>query len=476
MTAMPESVTRALEGYEAGGGWHDEAVGPDGEPRPECVPILEAVTRQDPAQLRARLAGAIDRRGVAFHSVDGDAAFAVDPVPRIIEAAEWQELEAGLAQRVRALDAFVADVYGDQAIIAADIVPRAAVEGCDYYEPSLRGHRPPGGVWTNISGLDLVRDEHGELRVLEDNLRTPSGMAYAIAAREALAPLLGDVEPAPRPLDGLAAMLGDVLRAAAPPDARESDGLQAVLLTDGRDNSAFFEHQWLAAHLHIALAEADELEVRGGWLHLHRRGERDSRLVDVVYRRTNEDRAADPVGELLLEPWKKGTVGLVNAFGTGVADDKLLHAYVEQMVAFYLGEEPLLRSVPTYDLSRPEVLAEQRPRLRELVVKPRTGHGGVGIVIGPHASPEDLARVAADVDARPDAFVAQELVTLSRHPTAIGDRLAPRHVDLRPFVFHAGEHVQVLPGGLTRVAFTEGSLVVNSSQNGGAKDTWVLPA
>jgi uncharacterized circularly permuted ATP-grasp superfamily protein len=358
--------------------------------------------------------------------------------------------------------------------VAAGIVPEDVIASSDYFERTLVGTRPPGGVWCGISGLDLVRGADGRLMVLEDNLRTPSGLAYTVAARRALEPLLGDVQPAPRPLDDLVGMLSATLHAAAPADARADGDPRIVVVTDGRDNSAFWEHQWIASRLHVPLVEPDELEVRGRRLWLRRRGERDPRPVDVVYRRTNGDRADDPIGQLLLEPWRHGTLGLVNAFGTGVADDKLAHAYVEEMVRFYLDEEPLLPSVPTYDLSRPEVLAEQRGRLGELVVKPRTGHGGVGIVVGPHAQAEDVEELGKALDESPGSFVAQELVQLSRHPTALDGRLVPRHVDLRPFIFHAGDTVSVLPGGLTRVAFTEGAMVVNSSQNGGAKDTWVL--
>ena len=475
MTQTADRTEAALAAYRVADAFYDEAVEPDGSPRPASRAALDALAGADLSALSASLAHGVEDRGVCFNSVDGTKGFVLDPVPRVIDADEWAPLEAGLAQRVRALDAFLTDVYGDRRIVEAGIVPLATIEGCDYHEPSLRGHRPAGGApWIGIGGLDLVRDADGGFAVLEDNLRTPSGIAYAVAARQICAPLLGVPDAAPRPLDGLVGMLQRTLHAAAPPDARESGEPFSVLLTDGRANSAWFEHQWLATQLHVPLVEPHELEVRQGRLWLHRRGERDLRPVDVVYRRSDQDRAADPMGQLLLEPWKLGTLGLVNAYGNGVADDKLVHAYVEAMIGFYLGEEPLVPSVPTYDLSRPEVLAEQLPRLGELVVKPRAGHGGVGIVIGPHASRAQLDQVTEAVRARPGTYVAQELVPLSRHPTAIDGRLEPRHVDLRPFVFHAGDEVLVLPGGLTRVAFTEGSLVVNSSQNGGAKDTWVL--
>jgi uncharacterized circularly permuted ATP-grasp superfamily protein len=465
-------TSEALAGYDAAA-FYDEAMAPDGSPRPASRPALEAVARHDLTELASRLAAAIEREGVSFHSVGGDTAWELDPVPRVLDAAEWSALEAGLIQRVRALDAFVADVYGDQRVAAEGVVPLAAIQSAEYFEPSLRGARPPGGVWVGLAGLDLVRDASGRFLVLEDNLRTPSGFAYAACARQMLQPLLGDVEPAPRPLDELVDMLAGVLHAAAPLD--RDDEPSVVVLTDGRDNSAYWEHEWLATHLGVPLLEPQEVESRDGRLFMRRRGEEHLEPIDVLYRRTNHDRADDPIGRLLVEPWKQGNLGVVNAPGTGVADDKLIHAYVEDLVRFFLGEEPLLPSVSTYDLSRPEVLDRQLPRIAELVVKPRTGHGGVGIVVCPHARPESVAEVAAAVRARPDEFIAQELVELSRHPTAIDGKLEPRHVDLRPFILNAGETVRVLPGGLTRVAFDAGSLVVNSSQNGGAKDTWVLP-
>lgn len=473
--ATTSESSAALNPYEADPGYYDEAVTDEGTARDASRPVLETLRGRDLDELRRDLRADVRDAGIGFHSVDGDSAFNIDPVPRIITRAEWEPLEAGLVQRVRALDAFIADVYGAQEILAAQIVPRWAVESADHFEPGLVGHVPAGGTWIGIAGLDIVRDASGEFLVLEDNLRTPSGPAYIRASRWAVQSRLGRVEPAPRPLDGLADLLCATLHAAAPADAREDGEPRVVVLTDGYENSAYWEHQWIASHLHVPLAEPDELEVRGGRLWLRRRHERELRPVDVVYRRTDEDRFEDPVGQLLAGPLELGTVGVVNGFGTGVADDKLLHAYVEEMVRFYLGEEPLVRSVATYDLSRADVREDVLARIDELVIKPRTGHGGIGIVVCPHADAEDVERIAGEVRAAPETFVAQELVALSRHPTVVDGRLAPRHVDLRPFVFTAGDDVRVLPGGLTRVAFGEGAIVVNSSQNGGAKDTWVLP-
>jgi uncharacterized circularly permuted ATP-grasp superfamily protein len=401
----------------------------------------------DPAGLAAAAQEAME--GVTF-GPEGDDTFHLDPVPRVIGAAEWADLEAGLAQRVRALDAWCADVYGARRIVRDCVVPARVIETIDTLEPSLRGMELP--LWVGIAGLDVVRAPDGRFLVLEDNVRTPSGMAYAAAARATTERLLEPAHP-PVALDGLRAMLETTFRAVTDePDPR------AVVLTDGPANSAYWEHAWLADLLGIPLVE-----------------DLDPETVDVVYRRTDASRLDSEVGRLLERPWREGRIGLVNAFGTGVADDKLAHAYVEEMVRYYLGEEPLLGSVRTLDLGHPDELEEALDRIDELVVKPRSGYGGDGVVICPHAEPEDVRRIEWEVRARPHDFIAQELVELSLHPTVVDGALAPRHVDLRPFVFLGpGGTASVLPGGLTRVALDEGTLVVNSTQKGGAKDTWVL--
>jgi uncharacterized circularly permuted ATP-grasp superfamily protein len=341
----------------------------------------------------------------------------------------------------------------------------------------MRGIEPPGGGWIGVAGLDLVRDEHGRWLVLEDNLRTPSGFAYLHATRIALLEHLQLAPDAlPRPLDGEIDLLTDALHLAAPPSAHGHRAPQAVLLTDGPGNAAFWEHGWLARHLDIPLVQPSDLEQREGRLWFRPPGERQRSLVDVVYRRTDADRLDSPIGELLYEPLRRGTLGLINQFGTGVADDKLTHAYSDQIIRYYLREEPVLASVPTYDLGQPDQLAAALDEFDQLVVKPRDGHGGVGVVVVPHADAETAARAREAVLAEPGAWVAQRLIMLSTHPTVVDGRLAPRHIDLRPFVFLGeGGNPRVLPGGLTRVARGAGALVVNSSQNGGAKDTWVLP-
>jgi uncharacterized circularly permuted ATP-grasp superfamily protein len=407
----------------------------------ERAPDLDG---HDPAALAAAARTAM--AGVTFGD-KGDDHFHLDPVPRVIAAAEWERLAAGLVQRVRALDAWCADAYRERRIVRDGIVPPRVIETVDTFEPALRGVTLER--WIGIAGLDVVRAPDGRFLVLEDNLRTPSGMAYVAVARATTERLLqpaGDAVPVP--LDGLREMLVSVL------------GPRAVVLTDGPHNAAYWEHRWIADLLEIPLVEPDELDVAG---------------VEVVYRRTNASQLASPVGRLLAGPWLQGRLRLVNAFGVGVGDDKLAHAYVEDMVRYYLGEEPLVGSVRTYDLGRPEVLEEALDRLEELVVKPRSGYGGEGVVICPHAEPADVERTRAAVVESPADYVAQELIVLSEHLTVIDGEFAPRHVDLRPFVFlGAGDTASVLPGGLTRVALDEGTLVVNSSQNGGAKDTWVI--
>lgn len=446
---------------------------PDGAPRPGYDATLAALADADLVALCAAIQERLRDRGVGF----GGQSFIVDAVPRMLPGPEWDALAAGLQQRARALNAFLHDAYGEQRIVAAGIVEAELISGAEGYEPDLAGRLPGHCAPAAVIGFDIVRDGDGAFLVLEDNLRTPSGIAYAVATREVLGEHIAmpdglDVHP----LDDAFATLGEALRAAAPEEA--GDEPFVVLLSDGERNSAFYEHQTIARILELPLVLAEQLSVRGG--RLFARLPEGERAVDVVYRRTDEDRLCDEHGEpthvarLLLEPVLAGTLACVNAFGTGVADDKLLHAYVEEIVRYYLAEEPLIGSVPTYDPGRPEMLEMILDRIDELVIKPRSGHGGYGVVIAPHARAADVRKAAKELTAAPERFVVQETVMLSRHPTVTDGRLEPRHVDLRPFAISSGEQVHVLPGGLTRVAFDADALVVNSSQNGGSKDTWVL--
>jgi uncharacterized circularly permuted ATP-grasp superfamily protein len=441
--------------------------------------LLAALDEMDLRALSRSLSNDLREREVTFGEADGGDVpmFVVDPVPRVIARAEWDALAAGLTQRAAALERFVADVYGERRIVIAGRVPWAAIETSEFFEPRLAQLPPASGRWIGIAGLDLVRDGDGPFMVLEDNVRTPSGIAYAVAAREALSGHLSVPDGMEiRSLEPAYESLGETLRAAAPPETREHPSV--VVLTDGPSNSAYYEHGAIARRLGLPLVRPQDLSVRSGRLFAVT-GE-GTVPVDVVYRRTNEDRLFDAaggpttLGDVLLGPLEAQTLGCVNAFGTGVADDKLVHMYVEEMVRFYLDEEPLLASVPTHDPSQPGVLEMALDRIGELVVKPRSGHGGVGVVVGPSADPQALAAVSRALAAAPERFVVQETVHLSRQPTVCGDELELRHVDLRPFTFAVGDRVEVFPGGLTRVALQRGSLVVNSSQDGGAKDTWVL--
>lgn len=443
----------------------------DGGPRSVYDSLLEALDGLDLIALQESVAEALRARGVSF----GSRPFVVDPVPRLITGAEWRRIEAGLVQRTRALNRFLMDAYGPQRVVAEGILSQGTVEEAEGFEADLVGRLPPQRWPAAIVGFDLVRDVNGEFLVLEDNVRTPSGYAYALAAREALQEALpGEGWPAPRPVDPATfKLLADVMRAAARPGAPRG---AVVVLTDGPDNVAYYEHARAAERLGAILATPRQLDVVGERLGV-RRSDGSLEPVEVVYRRTDEDRAYDERGEVtavaarLLPPWLAGNLGLVNAFGNGLADDKLIHGHVEDFIRFYLEEEPVLHSVPTSHVaSEPEATIAN---LDQLVVKPRHGHGGKGVVIGPHARAEDLEHLAQDLARRPEGYISQPLITLSRHPTVIDGRLQPRHVDLRPFAF-AGHQVSLMPGALSRVAFDPGALVVNSSQNGGGKDTWVV--
>jgi len=416
-----------------------------------------------------RVAGDLAAAGVIFGGADPHP-FDVDVVPRIIPAAAWEPLEAGIRQRVRALNAFIADAYGEGRAFAEGVVPERLLFEADWYEPAMAAPDMPVPVAT-VAGPDLVRAGDGEFLVLEDNLRAPSGLAYLLAARRALQSAAQASELRPRSLEPALDALGAALRFAAPPGVENPF---VVLVNDGPEASAFYEHRTLAEAVGMAIATTADLRREEDRLLF------DDRVVDVVYRRVDDERllTADGtptrLGDLLIEPMRAGRLGCANSPGTGIGDDKAIHVYVERMIRFHLGEEPLLRSAPGYDLGDPEQLADALPRLDELVIKPRSDFGGLGVVIGPLADAGRLDRAVAAVRDAPHRFVAQEPVALSVHPTFVDGKLHGRHVDLRPFVFTAGEQVTVAAGGLTRFARAEGEMVVNSGRGGGAKDTWVI--
>lgn len=458
----------------------DEGYAADGAPREPYERIFDALDGRNLEGLTRALASRCASAGVCFGGDPAASPFRLDIVPRVLAAGEWRTLAPGLAQRARALNHFIEDIYGARRIVAEGVVPERVISEAEYYEPLMTGLDPATTARAVVGGFDLIRTPAGELRVLEDNMRTPSGVAYAVAAREAGADALPYEHPAE--LGDVAdafTMLDDTLRAIAPCGVNDP---RIVLLSDGPGNSAWFEHRRIAAETGIALITPSDLTSRDGRLFARADAGR-AQPVDVVYRRTDEDRLTLPdgsltaVGALLYPSLRAGTITVANSYGCGVADDKLVHAYVERMISFYLSETPILRSVTTFDLGDQGQLQAALERIDELVVKPRAGYGGEGICVMPHAHSADRARATAAVRAHPERFVAQETVFFSTHPTAVGARLAPRHVDLRPFAYSAGtgpDDVLVPPGGLTRVAFDPGALVVNSSQNGGGKDTWVL--
>jgi uncharacterized circularly permuted ATP-grasp superfamily protein len=449
----------------------DEAYDSAGEPRSLYAELLEELGRRDLKELRERVEAKVARSGLTFG--EGEP-IAVDPVPRLIDAAEWERLQAGVMQRARALNAFVADAYGPQRIFDAGVIPRRLLETSTGYAHGMEGLLDSEVPPATVAGLDLVRDRSGELRVLEDNLRMPSGACYALGVREVVAPELEGVAR-PSGLDGYLERLGEAIRDAAPEGRDEPC---AVVLTDGPENGAWYEHERVARELGLPLVAPGQLETSRGRLFARISGER--RQVDVLYRRLEADRITEPdgrpteLGELLLPALRSERLRCVNAFGTGLADDKLTYVYVERMIDFYLGEEPLLRSVPSYDLTDEESRAEAMERLDELVVKPRGGFGGHGVTIMPRASEPDRKRAVAVARRRPERFIAQEPVEISSHPTVRGEGLRPRRIDLRPFVISWTGGQAAMTGGLTRFAQGAGEMVVNSSQGGGCKDTWVV--
>jgi uncharacterized circularly permuted ATP-grasp superfamily protein len=456
----------------------DEAFAPDGSARCHYVALLDALAGTDLDALREAVNVRVRRDGVTFTTGEGEQAFVIDPIPRILAADEWSALAAGLEQRVRALNAFVLDAYGERRAVAAGVLSDEAIDAAVGYEPELRGGYPDSCAPVGIAGLDVVRARDGALLVLEDNCRTPSGFTYMTAARRAVEASLPAGVPEPMEVsDLLTDLVRGVLAAAAPEGSGGEPSV--VVLSDGPGGGAHWEHAAVASALGVPLVEPGDLIRRGDRVEA-RLDDGRRRAVDVVYRRNGADRLHDergaltPAAEALLEPWRAGRLGLVNGFGTGVADDKLVHGCVHDLIRLYLGEEPLGGAVPTFDLGDPDARAAVLADLRGHVVKPRYGHGGAGVVVCAHADDATLDALRAELDADPARFVAQPVVALSSHPTVIDGRLEPRHVDLRPFVFAAGVNIRSLPGGLTRVAWDAGALVVNSSQNGGAKDTWVL--
>lgn len=460
----------------------DEMFEMPGVPRPAYEVLFAALQplESDDLNFRAeQLSRMFTDRGVTFAMGGEERPFPLDLVPRVIMASEWDAVTRGVSQRVRTLEAFLADVYGPGRVFADGVVPRSLITSSIHMHRAVHGFNPPNGVRVHVAGIDLVRDEAGAFRVLEDNVRVPSGVSYVIENRRAMTQSIPAVfgEHRVHPVHEYPARLLTALRAAAPAGVSEPT---VAVLTPGIYNAAYFEHALLARLMGVELLEGRDLVCRNNKLRM--RTTDGERPVHVLYRRVDDDfldplhfRSDSQMGcPGLINAARAGNVTIANAVGNGVADDKLLYTYVPDLVRYYLNEAPVLDNVETYRLEDPEIMHDVLGRLHELVIKPVDGSGGKGIVIGPQASEETLAELHDVVASNPRGWIAQRPVALSTAPTLIGDRLVPRHIDLRPFAVNDGEEVWVLPGGLTRVALPEGALVVNSSQGGGSKDTWVL--
>jgi uncharacterized circularly permuted ATP-grasp superfamily protein len=472
-----------FESYDVGA-CYDEMFEAAGKPRKGAALLAQrlASASMDELVFRQKAAErALLNRGITFNvygSDDGaDKIFPFDIVPRILEAEEWAVVERGVTQRILALNAFVADVYGEQRILNEGVIPREVVLSSKGYLPACKGLRPPKGIWCHVSGIDLVRDKDGRFYVLEDNLRCPSGVSYVLENRQVMKRTFPQVFDASRvrPVEvysgRLLKMLQGLSNVASP---------TVVVLTPGPYNSAYFEHSFLAQQMGVELVEGRDLVVKDARLHM--RTTQGLERVDVVYRRI-DDVSLDPQvfqpDSLLgvpgiIEAYRAGNLGLANAPGTGVADDKATYVHVPDMIKFYLGEDPILPNVPTYKCSEPSERAHVLEHLGDLVVKAVNESGGYGMLVGPQATAAEREEFKARILERPRDYIAQPTLTLSRVPTLVDGALEGRHVDLRPYALYGEDGVFVLPGGLTRVALRRGSLVVNSSQGGGSKDTWVL--
>jgi len=475
------------DGYRIPDGCRDELLDADGRPLPHARPLMTALARLGPDALSAagrRRDAIFMQQGITFEVAgsDGerrDRAWPLDLVPRVLTSAEWTIIKRGLAQRIRALNAFVDDVYHAHEIVQAGIVPWSEIVSRREFARPVHGVRAPGGVYCHVCGCDLVRDGEGRWRVLEDNVRTPSGISYVLENRLAMTRLVPELFAGHRirPVDQYPSLLLDALRSVAPAAENEPT---VVLWTPGAMNPAYFEHAFLARQMGVELVEPSDLVVRDAICYM--RTTAGLQRVHTIYRRL-DDAFIDPLEFRpdsvlgvpgLVRAYRAGTVAIANAIGTGVADDKAIYYYVPEMIRFYLSEEPILDNVPTYLLSNESERREVLRRLHEVVVKPTSESGGKGVFIGPHASSDQLELQARMIEDDPSRWIAQELVHLSTAPTETGDgRLEARHVDLRPFAVF-GDEIRIVPGGLTRVALREGSMIVNSSAGGGSKDTWVL--
>lgn len=464
----------------------DELIDREGQvrgPARELLAYLDSLETSDIRERQRAAELAILEMGITFtvysEGENIDRAWPYDIIPRIIDAATWQRVDAGLRQRVRALNRFIDDIYGDQAVVHDGVFPRALLENSVNFRPECVGVNPPQGAWAHVCGSDLIRDEQGGFMVLEDNLRVPSGVSYMMENRVLTKRVFGELfeNTSIRPVGHYPTRLFDMLAALSP---RPMDYPEVVVLTPGIYNSAYFEHAFLAQHMGAELVEGSDLVV-GPDDCVYMRTIDGPRRVDVIYRRI-DDLFLDPecfyehsaLGVPgLMRAWRKGNVGLANAPGAGVADDKVVYAFVPDFIRYYLSEEPLLPNVPTYRCYLDDERAYVLDHLDELVVKPANESGGYGMLIGPSATKKERRQFAEQIQANPRNYIAQPLIGLSTVPTVVDGQVEPRHVDLRPFILQ-GDDMYVTPGGLTRVALRRGSTVVNSSQGGGSKDTWIV--
>jgi uncharacterized circularly permuted ATP-grasp superfamily protein len=464
---------------------YDEYFSASNEPRQALKPLLSSLGRLGLEELNRNHAASgilLKRLGATFRlngsgSRGAERILPFDPLPRLISSSDWQRLERGLIQRLEAIDLFLADVYGEQRILRDGLIPREDLESSQGWRPQLQGFKPPLGRWCHISGLDLVRDGQGTWRVLEDNLRCPSGVAYFLENRRVMKRIFPSLFAGRtvQPIDDYPSHLLQTLRELAP----WTESPKVVLLTPGVFNSAYFEHCYLAQQMGIQLVEGRDLicQDQRVWM----RSTAGLEPVDVIYRRIDDDfldpsvfRSDSILGVAgLMDCYRAGRVAIANAPGTGVADDKLIYAYVPAMIRYYLDEEPIIENVPTYLCQRPDDQAYVLEHLGELVVKAVAEAGGYGMLIGPHATADEIAEFAIKIKANPRNYIAQPTLDLSTVPSLSNGELYPCHVDLRPYVLR-GKEAWVSPGGLTRVALRRGSLVVNSSQGGGCKDTWIV--
>jgi uncharacterized circularly permuted ATP-grasp superfamily protein len=467
------------------GDFYDELFTQNGTPRPGgelLVKRIESLPKGELLSLQKAAERTLLQMGITF-TVYGDQEgaeriFPFDIIPRIVPSTQWDQIEQGLKQRIYALNLFIQDVYNDRKILKDKIVPEELILTGRSYRPQCEGLTPPKGIWCHVTGTDIIRDKDGRFYVLEDNLRCPSGVSYVLENRQVLKrtfPKVFQATPV-HPVEDYPNRLLDLLEEIAP---QSSDNPLSAVMTPGVYNSAYFEHAFLARQMGVELVEGRDMSVRDGFVYMCTT--KGLKRVDVIYRRIDDDfmdpeafRSDSMLGVSgILEAYRKGNVSLANAPGTGIADDKVIYAYIPKIITYYLGEDPILPNVPTYICWDKKDLSYVLDNLDKLVVKSANESGGYGMLIGPHSTNAERRDFAARIQEKPREYMAQPTICLSRVPTITEDHFEGRHVDLRPYVLY-GKEIYVMPGGLTRVALKKGSLVVNSSQGGGSKDTWVV--